>query len=122
MERSRRVKYTAATAPTQLVLSVALAAVLYLAVRDDSGEWADVIGVVLGIGFGPPLGLALMIVLLFRAQGKPMGKALLTGALSSVVAFAAILLMLSALENALAMLAVVTVSSTVAVWILSGRD
>lgn len=122
MERSQRVKYAALTAPTQLALSVVLAVVLALLVSDSNGEWADVIGVVLGIGFGPPLGLVLMVVLVLRAQGKSMGRALLTGAVSALVAFTAIVLMLNSLENVFAMLAVVAVSSTVAVWILSGRE
>ncbi|MFM7263065.1 MAG: hypothetical protein ACKO1X_04875 [Acidimicrobiales bacterium] len=121
MERSRRIKYAVATVPTQVVLAVVLAVAMARLAEGDSGEWSDLIGVLIGIVLGPSIGLALMIVLVLRALSTSTLKTIVAGASAGVATFAAVIMTLNATGSALAMLVVVTTLSTSAVWIVSGR-
>ncbi len=122
MERSRKLKLAAATVPVQLVLSVLLALLFTQLAEGDSGEWADLIGVVMGIVLGPCLGVAVMIFLVQRARSVPTAKALLAGAASAASAFVVTLVLFGTSVHPIAAIVIIFALSTVAVWVLSGRD
>ena len=122
MERSRRLKLAAATAPVQFVLAILLALLFAQLAEGDSGEWADLIGVVMGIVLGPCLGFAAMIFLVQRARSVPTAKALLTGAAGAASAFVVTLVLFGTSVHPIAAIVIIFALSTVAVWVLSGRD
>ena len=122
MDRSRRLKYSAVTAPLQFVLSVLLALLFAQLGRESSGEWADLIGVIVGIVFGPCLGVAVMVFLVQRARSASVGKSLLVSVSGAVGAFALILIMFGVGIHPFVAIAIVFVLSSLGVWVLSGHD
>lgn len=121
MERSRRLKLAAVTAPVQFVLSILLALLFAQLAEGNSGEWADLVGVVIGMVLGPCLGAAVMIFLAQRARSVPAARALLAGAAGAVSAFVVTVILFGAGVHPFAAIAIVFALSTVAVWVLSGR-
>ena len=122
MERSRRLMYSAVTALLQFVLSVLLALVFAQLASDSSGEWADLIGVIMGIVLGPCLGVAIMMFLVQRAREVSAGKSLLIGAAGAVAAFALTVALFGTGIHPFVAIAIIFVLSALGVWILSGRD
>lgn len=121
MDRSRRLKLAGATAPVQFIMSVALALLLARLYRDDSGEWSDLIGVVVGMVLGPCVGAMLMTVLVQRARSVSAAKALLAGGTAGIVTFVAILILFGTGIHPVTALLVVVAVTVVAMWVLSGR-
>lgn len=122
MEYSRRLKFAAATAPLQIVLSVLLAIFLAQLASDSSGEWADLIGVVMGIVLGPCLGVATIVFLVQRARVVTPMKAFLFGVSSAVIALAVTLTLFGIGIHPIAVIVIVFALSTAVVWTLSGRN
>lgn len=122
MEYSRRLKFAAATAPLQIVLSVLLTIFLAQLASDSSGEWADLIGVVMGIVLGPCLGVATMVFLVQRARVVTPMKAFLFGVSSAVIALAVTLTLFGIGIHPFAVIVIVFALSTAVVWTLSGRN
>lgn len=122
MDRRGRLKLAAATAPVQFVLSILLAVVLVRVARRDEGEWADLIGVVVGLVLGPGLGAALMIFLALRGTSAPITRALLMSAAGAVGAWLATIGLFGLGFDPFAAILIVVALSTVAVWVVSGGD
>jgi hypothetical protein len=120
MERSRRLRLAAATAPVQFGLSVLLALLFAQLAEGSSGEWADLVGVVIGMVLGPCLGAAVMIFLAQRARSIPAARALLAGAAGAVSAFVATVVLFGLGVHPFAAIAIVFALSTAVVWVLSG--
>lgn len=122
MDRRGRLKFAAATAPVQFVLSILLAVVLVRVGRRDEGEWADLIGVVVGLVLGPGLGAALMIFLALRGTSASITRALLMSAAGAVGAWLATIVLFGLGFHPFAAILIVFALSTVAVWVVSGGD
>lgn len=122
MDRRGRLKLAAATAPVQFVLSILLAVVLVRVGRRDEGEWADLIGVVVGLVLGPGLGAALMIFLALRGTSASITRALLMSAAGAVGAWLATIVLFGLGFHPFAAILIVFALSTVAVWVVSGGD
>lgn len=122
MDRSRRLKFAAATTPVQFVLSVVLAIVLSRLARGDAGEWADLVGVIVGMVLGPGVGAALMIFLVLRATSASTARALLTGLAAAGGAWVTTVALFGLGMHPFAAIVIVFALSTAAVWVVSGRE
>lgn len=121
MDRSRRLKFAAATTPVQFVLSVVLAIVLSRLARGDAGEWADLVGVIVGMVLGPGVGAALMIFLVLRATAASTARALLMGLATAGGAWVTTVVLFGLGVHPFAAIVMVFALSTAAVWVVSGR-
>ncbi|MFM8826803.1 MAG: hypothetical protein ACKOFT_06970 [Actinomycetota bacterium] len=122
MDRSRRLKFAAATTPVQFVLSVVLAIVLSRLARGDAGEWADLVGVIVGMVLGPGVGAALMIFLVLRATSASTARALLMGLAAAGGAWVTTIVLFGMGVHPFAAIVIVFALSTGAVWVMSGRE
>ena len=122
MDRSRRLKFAAATTPVQFVLSVVLAIVLSRLARGDAGEWADLVGVIVGMVLGPGVGAALMIFLVQRATSASTTRALLMGLAAAGGAWVTTIVLFGLGVHPFAAIVIVFALSTAAVWVVSGRE
>jgi len=121
MERRRRLVFTLLTPVLQIFLAVALAVLFASGADDDLSGWGDLIGVLVGLVFGPGLGLALMLGVVSRA----VGHSLIGATLRALVALPTSLV-ISTVAALLEMdfwvaLAIYIVGSCALVWWYSGR-
>ncbi len=122
LTRTQRLTSTLATAPTQIAVAALLGSVLGRFGHNSESEWGDVIGVLVGVIVGAGLGLGVILVLVARAQGRPVWHLVVRVLVALPSAMLAILIVTALGAGFWFAYVVYLVACTAFVWWWSGRS